>query len=202
MKRLVLLLCFCMPLQAEELKGVGLFQTLNKSWFMTALYMKQEQPSRLELRIMEDKLSAFRFRELWLDALAVGGTSESRQRISGEIDAFLSVMRGPLRENDRVVISQDRDDTIVAINYREHLRLSAEFLPLMVAALTNRIALVPELRTALLGQLPDDQQQSLLRSFDRMSPSLGRVAETARWLRQSAQQQASLNTLSDPLSQL
>lgn len=185
MKPLLLLFAVLVwPVQASELQGVGMFSTLNKPWFMVGVYQDAEnQPQRLELRMVEEKISAYRFRQLWLEAFAVAHPDDVWTRHQTDLDAFFALWQGPLQRNDHLVIEGQPGVTLVHINYREHARLSADFLPLLMATLTARIAPVPELRAGLLGELPAPQKRLLLRDFELLAPELPRVAETARWLR-------------------
>lgn len=187
---LLLLLSFsCSALsQSTELKGVGRFETLDNPWFLVALYGETNQQDKLvadklELKVVEEKVSVRRFRQLWQDVFAVGADRQQWLKHSNDLSRFLELTRGPLKTNDYVVIERQGDEAVVSINYREHARLSAEFLTLMVDTLTARIAPIPELREGLLGMLPDAEQDQLVRQFIRGEPSLGRISETARWLR-------------------
>jgi hypothetical protein len=172
---LLLLLSFALPAlgQSTELKGVGRFETLDNPLVA----------DKLELKVVEDKVSVRRFRQLWQDVFAVGADRQQWLRHSDDLSRFLELTRGPLKANDYVVIERQGNEAVVSINYREHARLSSEFLTLMVDTLTARIAPIPQLREGLLGMLPDAEQDQLVRQFIRGEPSLGRIGETARWLR-------------------
>ncbi|MBU2038333.1 MAG: hypothetical protein KKH95_04255 [Gammaproteobacteria bacterium] len=183
--------------QAAELQGVGIFQTLNKPWFLTALYTAEvsaadktvatesavAEPERLEFKVLEDKISAYRFRQLWQEAFAVVHGDDVWNTYAADLNAFFELVKGPLKTNDHLVIEQEGDAAVVTLNYREHARLSSAFLPLLVSTLTARIAPIPELKAGLLGELPASEAKTLLLQYDRGEPSLRRIAETARWLR-------------------
>ncbi len=180
--------------QAADLQGVGMFQTLDKPWFLVALYTaqpgadeQQAQAEKLELKVVEDKISVRRYRQLWKEVFAVAQDRDVWQTYAGDLNNFFELIKGPLKANDQLVIEATTDATVVSINYREHARLSPGFLPLVVATLTARIAPIPELRDGLLGTLPEDRSRTLLRQMDKGEPTLGRISETARWLRHSRQ---------------
>jgi len=192
---LTLLLLFCSAQTwAADPQGIGMFQTLDKPWFVVALYAdgrpdddgRPMVPQKLELRVVEDSISVRRYRKLWQDVFAVAQEREVWQTYAGDLQAFFQLIKGPLEMNDQLVIEQRAEATVVSINYREHAVLSPGFLPLLVNTLTARIAPVPELRNGLLGELPEDETRSLMRQFDKSEPTLGRISETARWLRRSA----------------
>lgn len=183
----VVVTLFFSSVQAAELQGVGMFSILNKPWFFTGLYQQDGQPARLEFRIIEEKITPNRFRQLWQQAFAVAHEEDVWQQYQDDLEQFFSLLQGPLQSRDQLQVEQQNDATVVSINYREHARLSEEFLPLLVQTLTARITLVPELREGLTGQQPAAEQRDLLRDYDRAQPSLGRIAETARWLRKRQQ---------------
>ncbi|UXD88036.1 MULTISPECIES: hypothetical protein [Thalassolituus] len=195
--------------QAAELQGVGIFQTLNKPWFLTALYTTEvsaadksavteaPQPERLEFKVVEDKISAYRFRQLWQEAFAVVHGDDIWNTYAADLGVFFDLLKGPLKTNDHLIIEQNNGAAVVSLNYREHARLSSGFLPLLVSTLTARIAPIPELKAGLLGELPASEAKTLLLKYDRGEPSLRRIAETARWLRRKEPQvsaQASVAT--------
>lgn len=191
---------FFSSVQAAELQGVGMFSTLNKPWFFTGLYQQDGQPARLEFRIVEEKITPYRFRQLWQQAFAVAHENDVWQQHQQDLEQFFSVLHGPLQTNDQLLVEQQDGSTVVSINYREHARLSDDFLPLLVQTLTARITLVPELREGLTGQQPAAEQRDLLRDYDRAQPSLGRIAETARWLRQRQQAASAASSASSSYS--
>lgn len=183
---LSLLLSFSFSASAANLQGVGVFETLNKPWFMVGLYVEHSQPevtNRLELRVIEEKISQQRFRQLWVDALSIAHKDNVWERHVDEFEQFFSVLQGPLKLNDQLVIERQLDESILKINLREHARFSAEFMDVLATSMTGKIVLSPKLKAGLLGELPRKETESLMRNYERMSPSLGRIAETARWLR-------------------
>ena len=182
--------------QATQLQGVGSFQILNEPVFVVGLFAqdnrfaagkKQQNEAavaeKLEFKVVDDKISIRRYRQLWQDVFAVAQGRDVWDAHSADLQTFFQVIKGPLVNNDQIVLERKDSATIVSVNYRQHAVLSAEFLDLMVSTLTARIAPVPELRAGLLGELPADESNDLLRQFDRSEPTLGRISQTARWLR-------------------
>ncbi|MAK90977.1 MAG: hypothetical protein CMI08_15605 [Oceanospirillaceae bacterium] len=182
--------------QATQLQGVGSFQILNEPVFVVGLFaqdnrfaagQKQQNEAavaeKLEFKVVDDKISIRRYRQLWQDVFAVAQGRDVWDAHSADLQTFFQVIKGPLVNNDQIVLERKDSATIVSVNYRQHAVLSAEFLDLMVSTLTARIAPVPELRAGLLGELPADESNDLLRQFDRSEPTLGRISQTARWLR-------------------
>lgn len=171
---------------AANLQGVGLFETLNKPWFMVGLYVDNNQPeqvNRLEFRVVEDKISQQRFRQLWVETLAIAHGDDVWNQHADEFERFFSIIQGPLKANDQLVFERDQDSAVLKINLREHAQFSAGFLDVLSGSMTGKIVQSPQLKTGLLGELPRPEARQLLREYERMSPSLGRIAETTRWLR-------------------
>lgn len=175
---------------AAEFEGIGVFETLNKPWFLTALYADYdsapgERQLRMEIKVLEDKITARKFRQLWLEVMAVGQSQAALKSLQRDFDAFASVIKGTLRTGDHLVLEQRGDHVAVSLNYSDHAQLSAEFLPTLVKTLTARIAPIPELKRGLTGKLAAREKRELLNQFDSTEPSLRRIAQTSRWLRQS-----------------
>lgn len=186
MRFLLVLLFFSFPVHAATMQGVGVFETLNKPWFMVGLYSNNSQEevvNRLEIRVLEERISQHRFRKLWVEALAVASDDNVWQKQGQQFERFFSILYGPLKLNDQLVLKREGDEAVLSINLREHARFSADFLDVLVGSLTGKIVLSPQLRAGLLGELSSKEKRDLLRDYDRLSPSLGRISETARWLR-------------------
>lgn len=186
---------------AADLEGIGVFETLNQPWFITALYSDSDpvvaradgRPAqRLELKVVEKKISARKFAQLWTDALAVVQSPANLAKIDADLVRFTSVVRGELKEGDHIVLEQRGEKVVVSLNYRDHAELSADFLPMLVNTLTARIAPIPQLKLGLTGGLPADQVRQLLNDFDSTEPSLRRISQTSRWLRNSDVQVSTL----------
>ncbi|WP_420591312.1 hypothetical protein [Bacterioplanoides sp.] len=208
---LLLTMTFASVTSAADLKGVGLFETLDKPWFATALYTQDryerldlsgEQadsedtaetpalPMRLEFKVVEASISQRRFRQLWIDALS----AVDHDSLQGHQDftRFLGAVKGSLQQHDYLVLKQEKDHVSLSINYHEHARLSADFLNTLVTVLTAKISPVPALKHGLLGKLPKDTLRGIQRTFDHGEPTLHRISQTARWLRLPQQQSTTL----------
>lgn len=188
MRFLLLSLLFFLSFSASaaNLQGVGVFETLNKPWFMVGLYVDKNQPqevSRLEFRVVEQRISQQRFRQLWVEALAVAHEDSTWKKYEEEFEQFFSILQGPLKANDHLELERSSSATVLKINLREHAQFSPDFIEVLATSMIGKIVLSPQLKTGLLGELPRKEANQLLRSFERMSPSLGRIAETSRWLR-------------------
>src|SRR5690554_2343933 len=172
MRFLLLSLLFFLSFSATaaNLQGIGVFETLNKPWFMVGLYV-------------DKRISQQRFRQLWVEALAVAHEDSTWKKYEEEFEQFFSILQGPLKANDHLELERNSSATVLKINLREHAQFSPDFIEVLATSMIGKIVLSPQLKTGLLGELPRKEANQLLRSFERMSPSLGRIAETSRWLR-------------------
>jgi hypothetical protein len=189
----VFILSTSLSVSAEpELQGYGAFSSLNKDWMLMALYSDTSDKSaqvataqRLEMKISTEKFSLRRFRSLWLNTLAVEHSAEKIEAIDGELKQFFNIIEGPLKAGDALIIERTNVDknvrSEVRINYHTLVNLSADFLPLMVQSLVGKHPPTQALKTGLTGQASLREQTNLAIRFDRLEPTLPRIAEISRW---------------------
>lgn len=188
---LALSMFFSLSVSASSLQGLGMFEVLNKPWFMVGLHSERSQPgitSSIEIRIVEERITQQRFRQLWIDAFAISLSDEVWQRHAADFEHIVSLLHGPLLASDQIVLERQGRESVLSINLKEHARYSSELIDVIVTALTNRVVLSSTLRAGLLGQLSDKEARDLNRDFYRLIPSLSRIAETSRWLRVKSSQ--------------
>ncbi|MBM97314.1 MAG: hypothetical protein CMI09_15860 [Oceanospirillaceae bacterium] len=170
---------------------VGEFEILGKTWFLVGLTNADElaggvtvrNGTRLEMKVATDKVSPRRFRQMWLDAMAVAQGEATWATYEQEFDTFFNLVKAPLKQGDIVGFERTDSGVSVTINHYEHANLAHGFLEMMVQSLTARIAPVPGVKQGLLGELPADQQKQLAKAFQQDEISLQRISETSRWLR-------------------
>lgn len=174
-----------------ELQGYGAFSQLNKDWMLLALYSKEEDgvnetiPQRLEIKIVTEKFSQRRFRQLWLETLAVEYGATKMVRMRSELDQFFNVFQGPLKQGDTLTIERGEIDglpvTNVALNYHDLAQLPNGFLDSFVQSLVGKHPPTQALKSGLMGNESIRHQMDLAIRFDRLEPTLSRIAEISRW---------------------
>lgn len=171
-----------------ELQGHGAFSRLHKEWMLMALYSVKAtdatqlaNPQRLEIKIASDKLSTRRFRSLWLDTLLVEHGGSKVAAMEAELKQFFDVIQGPLQKGDTLIFERTGQQTEVKVNYYTLATLSAEFLPTIVQSLVGKHPPTQALKTGLNGQDSLRNQVALSNRFERLEPSLPRIAEVSRW---------------------
>lgn len=184
-----------------ELQGYGAFSNLNKDWMLMALYVditgnnaehsgqvstpQSSTPQRLEIKIAPEKLSQRRFRSLWLNALAIEHGAEKMAAMDAELSQFFNIIQDTLQTGDTLIIERSTLEngvrSEVRVNYHTLANLSAEFLPLLVQSLVGKHPPTQALKTGLTGEDSLRSQTNLGIRFDRLEPTLPRIAEISRW---------------------
>lgn len=176
-----------------ELQGYGAFSNLNKDWMLMALYSNSspvendsaKTPQRLEIKIATKKFSPRRFRSLWLETLAVEHGTEKVAAMQGELKQFFALLKGPLKSGDTLILERTEVGTEVKINYHSLANLSADFLPTLVQSLVGKHPPTQALKTGLIGEDSLRGQTNLSIRFERLEPTLPRIAEISRWGKQT-----------------
>lgn len=178
--------------EEAKLQGYGAFTSLNKDWMLMALYADPVDeakgittPQRLEIKISTEKFSQRRFRSLWLNALAIEHGAEKMAAMQGELNQFFDLIQQPLLSGDTLIIertqSGDSTSNEIKINYHTLANLSSEFLPFIVNSLVGQHPPTQALKAGLMGEESLRVQTNLSIRFDRLEPTLPRIAEVSRW---------------------
>lgn len=139
------------------------------------------KPQRLEIRIATPKFSPRRFRQLWLEALAVEHGTNIVTEKQAELEKFFSIIQAPLQRGDILIVERSNGATRVDINYHQLGQLSHGFLDLLVQSLVGKHPPTQALKTGLsgLGSLRDQMELSI--RFERLEPTLPRISQFSRW---------------------
>jgi hypothetical protein len=177
--------------QSNELKGYGAFSNLNKDWMLMALYGNTSTADqaftaqRLEIKIAAKKFSSRRFRQLWLETLAVEHGTEKVALMQDDLQTFFNIVQGSLKQGDTLIIERIEVEglpiTDVKLNYHNLAQLSEGFLDTLVQSLVGKHPPTQALKTGLTGQQGLRAQTNLAIQFDRLEPTLPRIAEISRW---------------------
>jgi len=197
----MLVVAFSSLVNANQLQGYGAFTDLNKDWMLVALYgqnaMKDSAadlqlssshssdvailPTRLEIKIATEKFTQRRFRALWLEAMAVEHGTEGMQQLNESLESFFSALKGPLIRGDMLVLELENGQTQVSLNYQTLTKLPASFLHKLVASMVGKHPPSKALREGLTGGSSAREQGDLAIRFERLEPTLPRIAQVSRW---------------------
>ena len=211
----LLLVAFSSLANANQLQGYGAFTDLNKDWMLVALYgqnaMKDSAadlqlssshspgvailPTRLEIKIATEKFTQRRFRALWLEAMAVEHGTEGMQQLNDQLESFFSVLKGPLLRGDMLVLELEDDKTKVTLDYQPLASLPASFLHKLVASMVGKHPPSKALREGLTGGSTAREQADLAIRFERLEPTLPRIAHVSRWKPRNVKRLASQDVL-------
>jgi len=170
-----------------ELQGYGAFSNLNKDWMLMALYSditddtQSTKPQRLEIKIATKKFSPRRFRSLWLETFAVEHGTDKVEAMQGDLQKFFNIVQGPLKKGDTLIIERSEFGADIKINYHTLALISDDFLDAMVQSLVGKHPPTQALKAGLTGQASLREQTNLGIRFDRLEPTLPRIAEISRW---------------------
>ncbi|OUS40206.1 hypothetical protein A9R00_07205 [Oleispira antarctica] len=177
--------------QPSELQGYGAFSNLNKDWMLMALYGngstgdQEFTAQRLEIKITAKKFSSRRFRQLWLETLAVEHGTEKVALMQSDLQKFFNIVQGSLKQGDTLIIERTEVEglpiTDVKLNYHNLAQLSEGFLDTLVQSLVGKHPPTQALKAGLTGQQGLRAQTNLGIQFDRLEPTLPRIAEISRW---------------------
>ena len=175
----------------SELQGYGAFSNLNKDWMLMALYGSASTAGqaftaqRLEIKIAAKKFSSRRFRQLWLETLAVEHGTEKVALMQDDLQKFFNIMQGSLKQGDTLILERTEVEglpiTDVKLNYHNLAQLSDGFLDTLVQSLVGKHPPTQALKTGLTGQQSLRDQTNTAIRFDRLEPTLPRIAEISRW---------------------
>lgn len=190
------------PQVITELQGYGAFSHLNKNWMLMALYSNSykaegsfevsstdskkavldvQDVQRLEIKIATEKLTNRRFRSLWLEALSIEHGADKIAAIEQDLETFFGVLQGPLIEGDTLVLERTSEGVELRINYHNLATVSEAFLPIVVQSLVGKHPPTQALKSGLLGEGSLRDQMNLSIRFERLEPTLPRIAEISRW---------------------
>lgn len=189
----LLTLCFSFSANASEaeLQGYGAFSNLNKDWMLMALYSNSATDTnestfqRLEIKVAPQKISPRRFRQLWLETLGVEHSAETMAALQSELQQFFNIVQGSLKQGDTLIIERTANEglvvTDVKLNYHNLAQLSEGFLDVLVQGLVGKHPPTQALKAGLTGQQSLRVQTNLGIRFDRLEPTLPRIAKISRW---------------------
>lgn len=189
----LLTLFFSLSASAAEpkLQGYGAFSSLNKDWMLMALYsepaseLSESVLQRLEIKVAPKKISPRRFRQLWLETLGVEHNAATMAAMQVELEQFFNIVQGSLKRGDTLIIertaTEDSVVTDVKLNYHNLAQLSEDFLDVLVQGLVGKHPPTQALKTGLMGQQSLRVQTNLGIRFDRLEPTLPRIAKISRW---------------------
>jgi TonB family protein len=196
------LLIFATALTANAaplLNGLALEQQFNKDLYIAAVYSERLSdsasalldngtPRKLEVRIVADRLSARRFRNQWMEGIAINNPGDTLSAQAEDMVTFANLFQGYFLAGDQLTVeyAADGGTTSVALNDIDLGQIgNREFFNTLLRAWIGPIPPSTDFRGGLLaaGQV----SSTLLGSFESLQPSSERVAEVAELATQQSE---------------
>ncbi|WP_346838887.1 TonB family protein [Microbulbifer sp. SAOS-129_SWC] len=191
-KFVIALMVFATALSVQAaplLNGLALGQEFNKDRYIAAVYadplaesasslLDNGTPRRLEVRIIADSLSARRFRNQWMEGIAINNPSST---LSGQADnmvTFAKMFHGRLKKGDHLSVdfTPASGTTTVALNGVTLGKVEdRNFFNTLLRAWVGAVPPSSEFRDGLLAA--GDVDSGMLGRYELLKPGSTRVAQ-------------------------
>jgi len=186
------LLVFTLAVSAQAaplLNGLALEKQFNKELYIAAIYsenlsgdsaglLNSELPRRLEVRILADSLPARRFRNQWMESIAINNGGDTLSSQAENMVTFANLFKGRLLRGDQLAIDFAADTGITTV-FLNGITLGElndpDFFNTLMRAWVGPVPPSTDFRDGLLaaGDIPS----GLLTSFEALEPSSERIAD-------------------------
>jgi len=191
---------------APLLNGLALEQQFNKDRYIAAVYsdtladsagvlLDNNTTRRLEVRVVADGLSARRFRNQWMEGIAINNPGDTLTHQAENMVTFANLFSGRFRKGDRLTVdyAADSGTTSVALNGAALGEITDRaFFNTLLRAWIGPVPPSSDFREGLLaaGQV----SSSLRGSYELLQPSSERIAEVTEQLAQAEEEATSEET--------
>ncbi|WP_299598471.1 TonB family protein [uncultured Microbulbifer sp.] len=202
----IALLLFATALAAKAaplLNGLALEQQFNKDQYIAAVYSERlsgeasalldnNMPRSLEVRIIADRLSARRFRNQWMEGIAINNPGNVLTGQAENMVTFANLFKGRLTTGDqlRIDFAADTGTTSVSLNdIMIGMIEDREFFNTLLRAWVGPVPPSTDFRDGLMGSGQVDS--GMLATYESLQPGADRVAQIAAMIDQqeAAQEQ-------------
>lgn len=193
-------LVFAAALSAQAaplLNGLALEQQFNKDRYIAAVYsenltgnasalLDNNTPRRLEVRVVADSLSARRFRNQWMEGIAINNPGSLLTEQADNMVTFANLFSGRFYKGDQLSIAfaADTGTTSVALNGVPLGQVEdREFFNTLLRAWIGPVPPSSDFRDGLLAD--GDANSSLLGRYEILEPTADRIAQVSDQLEAS-----------------
>mgnify|MGYP000560227831 CR=1 FL=1 len=190
----IALLLFATALTAKAaplLNGLALEQQFNKDQYIAAVYSERlsgdastlldnNLPRSLEVRIIAERLSARRFRNQWMEGIAINNAGNTLSGQAENMVTFANLFKGRLVGGDhlRIDFAADTGTTTVSLNdIMLGMIEDREFFNTLLRAWIGPVPPSTDFRDGLMGSGQVDS--GLLATYEALQPGADRVAQVA-----------------------
>ncbi|GMG87151.1 TonB family protein [Biformimicrobium ophioploci] len=181
---------FTMGALAQPLmNGLALNQEFNKDSYIAAFYsetltsdrnaaLSERSARRLEVRVVEERLSARRLRSQWIEGIAINNGSDVLTAQSDNMVSFANMFRGRLYAGDNLAVEyKPNAPVVITLNGKELGQVNdPAFFNVLLRAWIGPVPPSSDFREGLLSSGNVDSGLAL--TFESLQPSAERVAAT------------------------
>ncbi|QFT53581.1 TonB family protein [Microbulbifer sp. THAF38] len=185
---------------APLLNGLALEQQFNKELYIAAIYSESlstdsanlyntEIPRRLEVRVLAKSLPARRFRNQWMESIAINNRGDTLSSQAEDMVTFANLFRGRLHRGDQLAVDFAADSGITTVSLNGITLgeiANPDFFNTLLRAWIGPVPPSTDFRDGLLSA--GDVPASLRSTFESLEPSSERIAELQ--LKQIGQEEA------------
>ncbi|QKX17386.1 TonB family protein [Microbulbifer sp. YPW1] len=202
----IALLLFATALTANAaplLNGLALEQQFNKDRYIAAVYSERlsgdanalldnNQPRSLQVRIIADRLSARRFRNQWMEGIAINNPGNVLTGQAENMVTFANMFKGRLMAGDQLRIDYAADTGTTSVSLNDIMLgmiEDREFFNTLLRAWIGPVPPSTDFRDDLMGS--GQVNSGLLEKYEALQPGADRVAQiTAMVDAQEAKEEA------------
>ena len=191
-KFVIALMVFATALSAQAaplLNGLALEQQFNKDRYIAAVYsetlanstevvLDNNTPRSLEVRIVADSMSARRFRNQWMEGIAINNAGDTLTSQADNMVTFANLFNGRLMRGDHLTVAfaANTGATTVALNGVTLGKIEdRKFFNTLLRAWVGPVPPSSEFRGGLLAA--GNVDSSLLGRYELLKPSGDRIAQ-------------------------
>ncbi|SEA37552.1 TonB family protein [Microbulbifer marinus] len=202
-KFVIALLVFATALSAQAeplLNGLALEQQFNKDRYIAALYsdtlgssasvlLDNNTTRRLEVRVVAESLSARRFRNQWMEGIAINNPGDTLSNQADNMVTFANLFKGRLLNGDQLAIDFEGNSGITTVSLNGiglgKIR-DRDFFNTLLRAWIGPVPPSSDFRDGLLvaGQVP----AGLRANYELLKPSSQRIAQVTAQVSQAEEE--------------
>lgn len=203
-KFVIALLVFATALSAQAaplLNGLALEQQFNKDRYIAAVYsdtladsagvlLDNNTTRRLEVRIVADGLSARRFRNQWMESIAINNPGDTLTKQADNMVTFANLFKGRFYQGDQLTVAFAGNSGVTTVSLNGVTLGKIEdrnFFNTLLRAWVGSVPPSTEFRDGLLAA--GDVPSALLDNYESLEPSSARIAQVTEQV-QSAESEA------------
>lgn len=178
---------FALGAKAEPLlNGVAVYTELGSEKFIAGLYtsrlsssadaiLAESNEKRIELRVLDERLSNRRFKRMWIEGIAINSGSSDLEKHAENMATFSNMLKVKLKRGDIFRVDRTLDKIIVSVDGVTLGEIAdTSFFDMLLKTWIGYVPLSSDFRDNLLKQ--GDVKADLLSRYERLQPSPERVA--------------------------